>query len=374
MFTDQYHQWLCELTHLPTATGKEDRVIAWITKYAKSRPNVIVKADRYGNLVLRRKSVPATNSPIYITAHMDHPAFVLHEVIDSKTVIAEFRGGVKDEYFLGTSVLLHHGDDKPVKGKVIEIALKSEVLPDAKLFKIKFSKAVTAAIGDVITWAFARGTGKLPGVGKGLLHAPACDDLAGLAAAIAAFDSLKRCKEDVRLLLTRAEEMAFIGAIGACKAKTIEKKSRLICLETSKRFADSPIGGGPIVRVGDFTSTFDPDLTYRISQIGRDIQKQDASFKWQRKLMTGGTCEASAFGAYGYISTCLCLALGNYHNMNEASQKIDSEIISMADFDGLVRLLVTVAKNLNVSSPTSGGGGGLKPVLDDLFKRRKRVL
>jgi endoglucanase len=363
-----YHQWLCELTSTPTASGCEDRVIAWISRYVKSKRNVAMKADKYGNLVLWRKNVPVSDSPIYITAHMDHPAFAVHEIVDSKTIIAEFRGGVKPEYFPGMAVNLYHGQDKPVKGKVVEIIKddeKNAEFADYKLIRITFPKAVTACKEDVLTWALP-----VAMIRKGLLHAPAVDDLGGLAAAIAAFDSLDKCKEDVRLLFTRAEEMAFIGAIAACKAKTIEKKARLVCLETSKSFAESPIGGGPIVRVGDFTSTFHPDLTYRISRIARDMEKEDPSFKWQRKLMPGGTCEASAFGSYGYISTCLCLPLGNYHNMNEQTQKIDSEVISIADFDGLVRLLVAVATGLNNAQQSPG----LKPVLEDLFKKRKRLL
>lgn len=366
MSDNKYHQWLLELTSMPTATGKENRVIQWIEKYVKSRRNVQMTTDRYGNLVLSRTNVTASKAPIYITAHMDHPAFVVEQIMDDKTVIAEFRGGVKDEYFPQTKVLLHDKNGGTQKG-VVEKSIKQE--PDCKTWQIHFTRKTKAKVGDVITWDLPKAT-----IEKGLLHARACDDLAGLAAAMAAFDSLVRCKEDVRLLFTRAEEMAFIGAIGACKARTIEKKARLICLETSKSFADSPIGNGPIVRVGDFTSTFHPDLTYRISTIARNIQKQDETFAFQRKLMSGGTCEASAFGAYGYISTCICLALGNYHNMDEKTQKINSEIISMADFDGLVRLLIEITKGLNNSGDNSEGGGGLKPVLDDLFSRRKRVL
>lgn len=364
----KYHQWLCELTSTPTATGKEDRVIAWINRYVKSKRNVTVTADKYGNLVLSRKNIPASDSPIYITAHMDHPAFVVHEIIDNKTLIAEFRGGVKPEYFNDTPVMLHQGDAKLIKGKsvkMLEDPDKHTDFADYKLSRIEFAKKVNAQVGDVITWALPKAK-----IAKGMLHAPAVDDLGGLAAAMAAFDLLGKCKEDVRLLFTRAEEMAFIGAIAACKAKTIEKKARLICLETSKSFADSPIGAGPIVRVGDFTSTFHPDLTYRISMIAREIQKGDPDFNWQRKLMPGGTCEASAFGSYGYISTCLCLPLGNYHNMNEASETIMPEFISVADFDGLVRLLVAVAQGLNDAQKSPG----LKPVLEDLFNKRKRVL
>jgi len=149
------------------------------------------------------------------------------------------------------------------------------------------------------------------------------------------------------VLLTRAEEVGFVGAIAAAKNHSVPKNSRIVALENSKSFPESPIGGGPIVRVGDFTSTFDPDLTYRISRVAGDLASRDDTFKWQRKLMPGGTCEASAYQSYGYTATCLCLALGNYHNMNDATGKIDAETISLGDYHALIRLLVEVGRVLD---------------------------
>jgi endoglucanase len=205
------------------------------------------------------------------------------------------------------------------------------------------------------------------------LLAPACDDVAGVAAALAAYDAMGRVRTDVRLLFTRAEEIGFIGAIAAAKAGLIPRKARLICLENSRSYAESPIGGGPIVRVGDYTSTFDPDLTYRVGRVAAALAEKDKSFRYQRRLMPGGTCEASAFQAYGYTATCLCLPLGNYHNMNEAARggpRIDAETISIRDFDGLVRLLVAVAQQLDVP----GKSPSLVQRLDELFATRGGVL
>jgi endoglucanase len=177
-------------------------------------------------------------------------------------------------------------------------------------------------------------------------------------------------KRDIRLLLTRAEEGGFIGAIAACKIGTIPPRARLIALENSRSFAESPIGGGPIVRVGDATSTFDPDLTYRCGKIAQQLASADPSFKYQRKLMPGGTCEASAYQAYGYTATCLCLPLGNYHNMNQTTGRIDSEHISLTDYDGLVRLLVAIDRGLDDPSLALP----LRDRLDELFAHRRSVL
>ena len=131
--------------------------------------------------------------------------------------------------------------------------------------------------------------------------------------------------------------------------------SRLICLENSRSFAESPIGAGPIVRVGDKASVFGPQLTNRISAIMTLHQQRHPSFKWQRKLMPGGTCEATTFASYGYESTCLCLPLGNYHNMvdidgvaaGRRQARLGPEHISVSDYHGLVEMLVVCCTRLD---------------------------
>jgi endoglucanase len=144
----------------------------------------------------------------------------------------------------------------------------------------------------------------------------------------------------------------------------VPKASRLICLENSRSFADSPIGGGAIVRVGDKMSVFGPTLTNHISQIIAPHAAANPSFKWQRKLMAGGTCEATTFSTYGYLSTCLCLPLGNYHNMQDIDGVLEGnrpamvgpEIISVSDFHSLIEMLVVCAMQLDAAeAPTLRG-------------------
>ncbi|MBB6430350.1 M20/M25/M40 family metallo-hydrolase [Algisphaera agarilytica] len=335
---------LIELTGLPTATAKEDRVIAWVERWAKRRKNVELSRDRYGNLMLIRTGVES-KSPIIFTAHLDHPAFVVTGV-DGKTVTAEFRGGVQDAFFVGTKVRLYRGESsvKPSPPGTIR-ELRPAKKGGFKTVDVQFRQRIEAQPGDILTWDVGSAQIK-----SGRLHAPACDDLAGAAAMFAAFGELLKIRKDppdVRLLCTRAEEIGFVGAIAACKSGIIPKKARLIALENSKSFADSPLGGGPIVRVGDRTSTFDPGLTFAVGQVAQSIAAEDEGLKWQRKLMTGGTCEASAYQALGYTATCVCLPLGNYHNMDEQAGKIDREVIHLDDYHGLVRLLMGIGRSLD---------------------------
>jgi putative aminopeptidase FrvX len=335
-----------ELTAIPTAAGQEWRVIQWIEKWVTSQPEIELKRDRFGNLVLKQKRT-SKKKPIYITAHLDHPAFVVRRQIDEYRVEMEFRGGVHDAYFVGAKIEVFDNEDNRYVGTIQSLKPKST---PCKRVVVKLQKGVAGFLlsGDVGRWKL-----NPPVVKNGLLHAPACDDLAGVAAAISALERMKTMRGlgHVGVLLTRAEEIGFVGAIAAAKNKTIPKVARLLCLETSRSFPESPIGAGPILRVGDKASVFNPELTNTIAEI-MNAQK---NFKWQRKLMPGGMCESTAFCNYGFLSTCLCLALGNYHNMDDIdgvvqknkSAKVAPEFISVNDFHSLVKMLTVVCRELD---------------------------
>lgn len=342
---------LRRLTNLPSAAGREDRVIAFVEQWVKRRRSLVLQRDRYGNLMIQRRAAPSGKSarPVVIEAHMDHPAFVVTEVIDTHHLAADFRGGVDPDYFVGTRVALHHGTGAPARGVVRTIEPRQDQWADHRV-TVEFPRRVAAAVGDVLTWAIAPAR-----VTNGRLHTLACDNLAGVAAALTALDLLLkkrlRPQPDIRVLLTRAEEVGFVGAIGAARSGIISKGASVIVLECSKALPDARIGDGPIVRVGDKTHAFSPEITYALSQVATALAGRDKTFLWQRKLMTGGTCNASAYHSLGYRAGCLCLPLGNYHNMVPCSSRkpkgrIAAETISLADWHGLVRLLVEAGLTL----------------------------
>lgn len=348
------HSWLVDLTGLPTASGLEDQPIDWVTRWASRRKGVRLRRDAVGNLVLEPAPRRGRN-PIWITAHLDHPAFVSGNQ-QGRRLQFQFRGGVRDEYFVDARI-----DFQGTRGKVVQYARGSGV--------VVLDRSVPIPEQTIGRWAFSP---RQLGIKGDLLHAHACEDLAGAAAALAAFDRLRRIMPNVGVLLTRGEEMGFLGAIGACRSGTIPAGTRLICLETSRSFAESPIGAGPVVRVGDASTVFDPDLTRRFSQTAA----HSLSIPWQRKLMAGGSCEATAFGAYGYQSTCLCLPLGNYHNMGnldavelgELPARAAPEVISLADFDGLVKLLIAALPVLDTTS------ADLTSRLEEIYEEGRSVL
>ena len=367
---DRCEALLLELTALPTAAGKEQRVQAFLDRWLASRSKTLrYKRDRAGNLLITRKT-RSRKAPILITAHLDHPGFVV-KAINGLELELEFRGGVLDPYFDDARIELFDAADNRFTARITSLD------STAKPFKIATArlgrKAPDLAVGDVGRWALGKAA-----IGKGRLRTNACDDLAAAAAALVAYDTIRRRKgtEHVGLLFTVAEEVGFIGAIDAAKSGFIPKDARLICLENSRSFAESPIGGGAIVRVGDRMSIFDQALTNRISDLCLAESTRDPSFLWQRRLMPGGACEATAFGTYGYQSTCLCLPLGNYHNMSEIDEvrsgkrpaKVRREEIALSDFHALVRMLVLVSSHLDDT------GESPRQRLDALHKRHGHVL
>ncbi len=433
------HRWLLELTPLPTAAGREHSIIRWIEDWVQGRPDLALRTDAHGNMVIgfgegasgesrvtsgeRQKAGP----PLYFTAHMDHPAFVVDRVVSPTILELAFRGGVGDDYFKDAAVRWHASErvasgesrmDSEIaagvaskRGAAVRAAASALAEPHLgrilepfgaqepfKRFLAEFEHPVLEAqVGDIVTWDLphAEITHEMPQQHPGgILHTPCCDDLAALVAALGAMEQLRALRAageavgDVRLLFTRAEEIGFVGAIGACRDGTIEPGARLLALENSRASAEAPIGGGPIVRVGDRVSVFHPGLTDAVGKRAEEVagkppptasQKlSDApKWKWQRKLMSGGACEASVFCAYGFEATCLCLPLGNYHNMadldavqagtNTTPAHVAREFIAIDDFNGLIDLLVACGRKLPETS-------GFKDRLGKLWEGRKFVL
>jgi endoglucanase len=99
------------------------------------------------------------------------------------------------------------------------------------------------------------------------------------------------------------------------------------------------MGAGPIVRVGDRTSIFDDAATAAFVQLATA-----AKLPFQRCLMSGGTCEATAYQLYGYRTAALCVALGNYHNC-APDEQIGVEYVALSDLQGMVELMRLAAMN-----------------------------
>ena len=201
-----------------------------------------------------------------------------------------------------------------------------------------------------------------------------CDDLAGLAAAMTALDKLHRAKArpraTVALLVTRAEEVGFVGAVAAVKDGALLRKSDLvISIECSSVQPVAPQGAGVILRVGDRTSVFDSALMYFLLERARKLAKRDKSFAFQRALMPGGSCEGTVFDAWGYTTGGVCLPLVNYHNMDRATKRLAPEVIDLRDWRSMVSLFVDMALHSHEFDPRL-----LRGRIEKRFRRNERLL
>ncbi|MGZ3709832.1 MAG: hypothetical protein ACXVBC_13005, partial [Bdellovibrionota bacterium] len=91
-------------------------------------------------------------------------------------------------------------------------------------------------------------------------------------------------------------------------------KRSVVCvsLETSRTLPGAEIGKGPVVRQGDKTGVFHSGaLRVFTQQALRALP--DAH---QKRVMDGGTCEATAATAYGLSCVGISVPLGNYHNQS----------------------------------------------------------
>jgi putative aminopeptidase FrvX len=332
MNADEFSSIAERLMRCPATPYHEELVASECCKLA-SELGLACTQDSYGNLLLTLKT--AELPPLVLAAHMDHPGFSHVRIMAPKTWSAHFRGRVGEEYFVsGLPLLLmpHRvqaflGDR--ISGEEFTIFTEPEV-----------------GVGGTPTFAvweladFCREGDKILG--------RSCDDLIGVAAIFAAMAELKRAGAPVHILaaITRAEEVGFHGALALAQSKSLPADSLIISLETSKEIPPVKMGGGVIVRVGDRASTFDSAATRFLVEAGAEISAADQNFHLQRALMSGGTCEATAYQEYGYRTAAVCIALGNYHNCGEGNQ-IEPEFVNIDDALGMVRLLAHSARNIH---------------------------
>jgi endoglucanase len=285
-------------------------------------------------------------------------------MIDARTLRANFHGGVMAKLMSGSRARFFDGD-RQVSAKVTETTADDAGRCTSALLRV--AENVPAGTLGMFDLTPAKVTGKR-------FHSRACDDLAGAAATLTmlARFAAKPAETDVGVLLTRGEEDGFIGAIGAClEPKLLRKDDRIISVECS---AEQPVarqGAGVVLRVGDRTSIFNSAFSRFIFDRASALAAKDSTFRYQRALMPGGTCEATAFDAWGYCAAALCVPLGNYHNMDRERGKIATENVHLDDWRNMVTLFEEVARNIHAFSGTHED---LKQRLRARFEKHRHLL
>ena len=332
-----------ELGQNPAVSFMEDTVVVAITKVLEEI-GLPVDSDNYGNIITTfsgPKSGDNVTPPIAFVAHMDHPGF---EVIDKRDggFIARALGGVPPSCF-----------SSGVPLRVIAPDGRTLIASTSGRYGTEDQRSITLRLDDSEPPELPLAAVlELPdfSVEGDQVHMRAADDLAGCAIILAALRELVqntgRSDQDtgqVQGIFTRAEEVGLVGARLLAEGGSLPKETLVVSLEASRNLPGALMGEGPVIRVGDASFTFDADAESVLNKAREELQEELPGFKCQRQLMSGGTCEASAFIYYGYRATGVALPLGNYHNATPEGG-IGAEYINIDDLESAVALIARSAR------------------------------
>ncbi|HEY2986599.1 MAG TPA: hypothetical protein VGL11_02665 [Candidatus Binatia bacterium] len=318
------------LLSLPTAPFHERFVSSFLRAELKEAA-LDFTLDEYGNIIAGWGDEPA----LACVAHMDHPGF---EITDASGGSAEasWFGGVDAKYFSGARVVIYDQNSGAARGRGVVRKITRNL--QNRVVKMALRVKGGAFPGDFGTWDLTPFRRQ-----KEWIRTKGADDLVGCAAILSL---LKRVKEranrtGVRAVFTRAEEQGFIGTLGMIRAGHLPLTTKIISVETSKALPGVVLGGGPVIRLGDRASMFDQRMVFFMDHVARELKKKDRRFRYQRRVMDGGTCEATPYQLNGYVAGGIAIPLHNYHNQGRT--KIGAEAVHIRDVEGAIEFLVELA-------------------------------
>jgi len=286
-------------------------------------------------------------------AHLDHPGFIGARALDSRRMEVTWHGGTPTRHLEGAKVWLATSEGRVGHGKIEKAELTStgrsiksavvELPENLHDQKISATRLFGGFEFRAPVWEENR-----------ILYTKAADDLVGSFAiaslAIELFKKKKQSQLPFLGLLTRAEEVGFIGALAHFELGWLKKARRpilAVSLETSRTLPGAEIGKGPVVRLGDKFGVFDAGATHVFTRLAKKLLPETH----QKRIMDGGTCEATAAICSGIPAIGISVPLGNYHNQSlqggpDAAPEHGPapEFVHLDDIQGLVTLCLGVMK------------------------------
>lgn len=346
---------LARLGAQPATSFLEDGV-AGVVRAVLDEAGVPHRTDAYGNIIAHLPGTATDGSvpPIAFMAHMDHPGFEA-VAVDGDFLVGAAMGGVPQSSFdagVPLQVILPGGERLAAvtAGPAGEASERKALISLADASRLAEVHLPASVVFDLVDFQLE----------EGYIRMRALDDLAGCGSALAMLSALAAGAEppagDVYGVFTRAEEVGLVGARLLAEAGTLPKTTLVVSLESSRTLPGAEIGGGPVIRVGDAGFTFNADAETALVRARETLQARPEGFKAQRQLMSGGTCEASAFSVYGYRTTGIAFPLGNYHNA-APDGGVEAEYIHEEDYLGGVELMLEAVRRM--------------PEREDTFFRRR---
>ncbi len=342
---------LLDLLYQPTAPFREAHIAQLVTDTLR-RAHVPFFRDPTGNIVVgvasaseyKRLLRKPEREPLRVfVAHMDHPGFHGVRWLSAKLLQVTWAGGAPVRGLEHAKVWLADNNGYAALGRLTRPRLDKS---RKRLVEAQVHIERTAWLARPPAQSLFGGfRDRAPVWREGrLIYTKAADDLIGVFAivrtALKLFGGKKKRHPPFIGLLTRAEEVGFIGMLAHLERGWLTKAKRpIVCvsLEASRTLPGAEIGKGPVVRLGDRRTVFDPS-TLRVLT---EVAEQTLPGRHQRRIMDGGTCEATAALAYGLPAIGISVPLGNYHNESfegRARGKPAPEFVHLDDVDGLLKL------------------------------------
>lgn len=317
-------QFLRALLAIPTAPFREQQVRAF-AEAALDTWGVPHCRDPHGNLLVGVASPAAyrqllalrSEVPVRLfIAHMDHPGFHGVRWRDAQRLTIAWHGGSPVKHLAGARVWLSAGAGYVATGELrnIELHPKGYAIGRAE---VRLPAAHLRAAVPQARRLFGGFAFRAPVWRSGSrIYTQAADDLVGVFAILQTARALFRRRATERPpfigLLTRAEEVGFVGAVAHFELDWLRRRRPLVAvsLEASRTLPGAEIGKGPVVRLGDRRTVFDADGMQVLSELAGKVLPG----RHQRRIMDGGACEATAATAFGIPTIGLTVPLGNYHN------------------------------------------------------------
>lgn len=356
MLTHARLSLLKDILSQPTAPFREAHITRCVAAHLE-RNAVPFFEDPAGNLVVGVKSQKdytrllhaRGGEPVRVfIAHMDHPGFHGVRWLDEHRLAVQWLGGSPVKHVNGARVWVTDSEDVRAEGRLAKVTrVKGGWAIDTAEVHFPQSSSPRAVAAKKLFGGFVF---RAPCWTSGKrLYARAADDLTGVfsivSTAIDLFHADRSGAAPFIGLLTRGEEVGFVGAIRHFELGWLAAARRpVVCisLEASRNLPGAVMGKGPIVRLGDRRTTFDPGALRVLS----DLAEKLLPGRHQRRVMDGGTCEATAATAWGFTTIGLTLPLGNYHNQGldggvdcPMPEGPAPEFVHLEDVNGMLRLV-----------------------------------
>ena len=337
-----------ELTSVPTAPFFEEAVTAkalgWLRRHGVSFTR------KRGGVIARYVGLPGAPA-LAFAAHLDHPAFWLSHVT-AKGAVGHLDGGLPPHLLAGAHVEAFGArpkNNRPLGRGVLgkgDTKNRWPILWDAPLTgKASFATLALPACELESGWLKSR----------------SIDDLLGCAVSLEALRlaAAQKLKTNVTVLLHRAEEVGFVGALDLIAQGAVSTDDTVLSIESSREMKGARPGKGPVIRLGDKACLFDPNATALLDEAAKGLQTQ-------RLRLTGGTCEATAYLAFGYEAGGVAVPLVNYHN-GWGADAVAAEKVRLSDVEGATALLLAAAK----AFPSQLRRGGMRRRLSERLKKAR---